>query len=81
MTGHTPTGGSSRESSAMGESLTERRRVTDEALRCVKVFYEGESRVPLLTEYESNHARELNLFFSVVSRALFQKWCSIDGTS
>ena len=30
MTDHTPTGGRSRESSAMGESLTERRRVMDE---------------------------------------------------
>ena len=30
---HTPTGGCSRESSAMGESLTERRRVVDEVFR------------------------------------------------
>ena len=43
MTVHTPTGGCSRESSAMGESLTERRRVVDEVLRNVKTFYEGES--------------------------------------
>ena len=33
---HTPTGGRSREFSAMGESLTEQRRVNDEALRGVK---------------------------------------------
>ena len=30
MTVHTPTGGSSREYSTMGESLIERRRVMDE---------------------------------------------------
>ena len=41
MTGHTPTGGCSRESSAMGESLTERRYVNEEALRGVKFFYVG----------------------------------------
>ena len=41
---HTPTGGCSREFSAMGESLTERCRVVDEALRRVNTFYEGESR-------------------------------------
>ena len=34
----TPTGGSSRESSAMGESLTEQRRVNDEGLRVVKIL-------------------------------------------
>src|SRR5688572_25389687 len=34
-TAQTPTGGCSRESSAMGESLTERRRVRDEGLRVV----------------------------------------------
>ena len=43
MTGHTPTGGCSRESSAMGESLTERRYVNEEALRGVKFFYVGGS--------------------------------------
>ena len=32
----TSTGGSSRESSAMGESLTEQRRVSDEGLSIVK---------------------------------------------
>ena len=42
-TGLTPTGGCSRESSAMGESLTERRRVQDEGLRIVNCFYEGTS--------------------------------------
>ena len=44
MTGHTPTGGCSRESSAMGESLTERRYVNEEALRGVKFFSLGGSR-------------------------------------
>lgn len=38
MTVHTPTGGCSRESSAMDESLTERRRVEDEVLRHVNSF-------------------------------------------
>jgi len=42
---HTPTGGRSRESSAMGESLTERRRVVDEVFRDVNTFYEGEIRL------------------------------------
>ena len=44
MTGHTPTGGSSREYSTMGESLIERRRVLEEALRGVKSFSEGRIR-------------------------------------
>ena len=39
--GPTPTGGSSREYSAMGESLTERRRVDEEGLRFVKFFSKG----------------------------------------
>ncbi|OGZ75334.1 MAG: hypothetical protein A3G45_01005 [Candidatus Staskawiczbacteria bacterium RIFCSPLOWO2_12_FULL_37_15] len=47
MTGHTPTGGCSRESSAMGESLTERRYVNEEALRGVKFFYLGGRRARL----------------------------------
>ena len=41
MTVHTPTGGCSRESSTMDESLMERRRVVDEVLRDVKTFYES----------------------------------------
>ena len=40
MTDHTPTGGRSRESSTMDESLMERRRVIDEVPRDVKIFYE-----------------------------------------
>ena len=36
-TAQTPTGGSSRESSAMDESLTEQRRVSDEGFRIVKL--------------------------------------------
>jgi len=43
MTVHTPTGGRSRESSAMDESLTERRRVQDEVLRHVNCFCRLES--------------------------------------
>ena len=38
---HTPTGGSSREFSAMGESLTEQWCVSDEGLWIVKLFYWG----------------------------------------
>ena len=34
----------------MGESLIERRRVMDEVLRDVNIFYERESRAPLLPE-------------------------------
>ena len=35
----TPTGGSSREYCAMGETLTQQRRVSEEGLRIVKLFY------------------------------------------
>ena len=42
--GPTPTGGSSREYSAMGETLTERRRVREEALWGVNRFSEGRIR-------------------------------------
>jgi len=45
----TPTGGSSRESSAMGESLTERRRVWEEGLRIVNHFSRWE--IPVLPEW------------------------------
>ena len=38
---HTPTGGSSREYSAMGGTLTEQRRVNEEGLRIVKFCYVG----------------------------------------
>ena len=40
----TPTGGSSREYSTMGESLMERRRVQDEGLRVVNCFSTGGTR-------------------------------------
>ena len=40
----TPTGGSSREYSAMGETLTERRRVKEEAHRGVNFFSKGRIR-------------------------------------
>ena len=40
-TAQTPTGGSSEESSAMGESLTERRRVREDGLRVVNRFSVG----------------------------------------
>ena len=43
MTGRTPTGGSSREYWAMGESLTQRRRVREEGLRIVNRFLFRES--------------------------------------
>ena len=43
VTVHTPTGGRSREYLAMGESLTMRRRVMDEVLRYVNIFYGGRS--------------------------------------
>ncbi len=40
-TAQTPTGGSSKESSAMGASLTEQRRVEDDGLRVVNSFRGG----------------------------------------
>ncbi len=40
-TAHTPKGGSSREFSAMGGTLTEQRRVNEEVIRYVKFFYQG----------------------------------------
>ena len=61
MTGHTPTGGCSRESLAMGESLTKRHFVMDEALRGVNIFYLGRRRVSLLfdTEYRYQYTNVL----------------------
>ena len=44
-TAQTPTGGCSRESFAMGESLTKRRRVNDEGLRVVKFFCQRARKV------------------------------------
>ena len=44
-TAQTPTGGCSRESFAMGESLTMRRRVSEEGLRVVKLFSWGTREV------------------------------------
>ncbi len=41
MTALTPTGGSSWEYCAMGDSLTQRRRVVEEAFRGVKTFFRG----------------------------------------
>ena len=41
QTAQTPTGGSSREFSAMGGTLTEQRRVNDEGLRIVKFCCTG----------------------------------------
>src|SRR5690349_16926881 len=43
-TAQTPTGGSSEESSAMGESLTERRRVREDGLRVVNRFSVGRDK-------------------------------------
>ena len=40
-TAQTPTGGSSKESSALGASLTEQRRVEDDGLRVVNSFRGG----------------------------------------
>jgi len=40
----TPTGGCSREYWAMGETLTQRRRVQEEGLRIVNCFYRWASR-------------------------------------
>ena len=40
-TAQTPTGGSSKESSALGASLTEQRRVEDDGLRVVNSFQRG----------------------------------------
>jgi len=45
MTGHTPTGGCSREYSTMGESLIERRRVREEVLRDVNRFCVGKTLI------------------------------------
>ncbi len=43
-TAQTPTGGSSEEFSAMGETLTEQRRVQDDGLRVVNCFSLGRAR-------------------------------------
>ena len=62
----TPTGGSSREYSTMGESLMERRRVQDEGLRIVNCFSIGKSPSPLL----------LVIFFKN-KKACFSQTCCI----
>ena len=54
-TAQTPTGGSSEESSAMGASLTERRRVRDEAFRRVNRFSGGRDRTVPQEEVSANY--------------------------
>ncbi len=54
-TAQTPTGGSSEGSSAMGESLTERRRVQEEGLRVVNCFSEGRGRTVPQEEAPANY--------------------------
>ena len=49
-TAQTPTGGSSEEFCAMGESLTQQRRVIEEGLRIVKICYKGRIAF-ILTKY------------------------------
>ena len=60
---HTPTGGSSREFSAMGGTLTEQRRVKEEGIRSVNFCYKGRKtdggndiRVTVLYEKEIGRA-------------------------
>ena len=55
---HTPTEGRSQESSAMGESLTERLRVDDEVLRAVKTIYEGDSEYHIACDTKCNIKHE-----------------------
>ena len=54
-TAQTPTGGSSEEFSAMGESLTEQRRVQDDGLRVVNCFSWGRERTVPREEVPANY--------------------------
>ncbi len=54
-TAQTPTGGSSEEFSAMGETLTEQRRVLEEGLRIVNSFSRGRGRPVPSEEAPANY--------------------------
>src|SRR5579884_4466510 len=54
-TAQTPTGGSSEEFSAMGATLTERRRVREEGFRIVNCFSVGRGRTVLEEEAPANY--------------------------
>ncbi len=47
----TPTGGSSEEFCAMGETLTQQRRVSDEGFRVVKLCQVGRNHMVLIPPY------------------------------
>ncbi len=47
----TPTGGSSEEFCAMGETLTQQRRVSDEGFRVVKLCQVGRNHMVLISPY------------------------------
>ncbi len=47
----TPTGGSSEEFCAMGETLTQQRRVSDEGFRVVKLCQVGRTHMVLILPY------------------------------
>src|SRR5205823_11493882 len=54
-TAQTPTGGSSEEFSAMGETLTEQRRVQEDAFRSVNCFSMGRGRTVPQEEAPANY--------------------------
>ena len=54
-TAQTPTGGSSEEFSAMGASLTEQRRVQEDAFRSVNCFSQGRARTVPGEEAPANY--------------------------
>ena len=75
---HTPTGGSSREFSAMGGTLTEQRRVKEEGIRSVNFCYKGRKtdggndiRVTVL--YEKATANY------VPAAAVIRRWQALSG--
>ena len=54
-TAQTPTGGSSEEFSAMEATLTEQRRVQEDAFRCVNCFFQGRVRTVPEEEAPANY--------------------------
>ena len=75
---HTPTGGSSKEFSAMGETLTEQRRVNEEGLWVVKFCCKGRTisrgnAVKVTVPYEEATANY------VPAAAVIRRWQALSG--
>ncbi|PXY51745.1 hypothetical protein CIT14_21660, partial [Virgibacillus profundi] len=74
----TPTGGSSRESSTMGASLMEQRRVSEEGFRLVKLCYKRRTtlRVTVQSVTVSYQKGTANY---VPAAAVIRRWQALSG--